>query len=258
MKKLMVVLLMACMPAMASAAGSGNIHLDAFEADLDNKASLQRGMQTFVNYCMGCHSAKYQRYERTAEAIGISPELMQEHLILSDQKVGEQMTIAMSPEDAGKWFGNPPPDLSLETRLRGSDWVYTYLRSFYKDESRPYGVNNVVFKDVGMPNVLESLQGVQVAHCDRAQMEAHGIYGDEIDPLTNKPLNSCVSVESGTGSMSVEEFDRVIYDLVNFLTYVGDPNAQASKRIGTYVLIFLFFFFFLAYALKKEFWRDVH
>lgn len=257
MKKYLAILLMAVMPLAANAAGGG-AHLDHIEIDLDNKASLQRGMQTYVNNCMGCHSLKYQRYERTAEAIGISPELMKEHLIFSDSKVGDLMTIAMTPADAGNWFGNPPPDLTLETRLRGPDWVYTYLRSFYKDESRPYGVNNVVFKDVGMPNVLESLQGVQVAHCDRAEMEAHGVKGTEIDPLTNQPVSSCVSIEAGTGELSPEEFDKVIYDLVNFMTYIGDPNAQDSQRIGTYVLIFLFFFFFLAYALKKEFWRDVH
>ena len=254
MKKFLVAIVMAVLPLAANAAGGAKAPLDHIEVDPTNQASLQRGMQTFVNNCMGCHSLKYQRFERAAVDAGIPNELVEEHLIFGDQKVGEQMTIAMSSADAGNWFGNPPPDLSLETRLRGPDWVYTYLRGFYKDESRPYGVNNTVFKDVGMPNVLEHLEGVKVNNCTPEELHAsHG----KIDPLTGQSMNSCITVVKA-GELSAEEFDKVIYDLTNFLAYVGEPYKQDSQRIGTNVLIFLFIFFFFAFALKKEYWRDVH
>ncbi|WP_415890412.1 cytochrome c1 [Neptuniibacter sp. SY11_33] len=258
MKKFLIALVMAALPMAASAAGGAKGHLDEMDVDLHNQASLQRGMQTFVNYCLGCHSAEFQRYERAALDLGMNPELVAEHLIFGDHKVGEQMTISMDKGDAGKWFGNPPPDLTLEARLRGPDWLYTYLRSFYADESRPWGVNNAVFKDVGMPNVLGPLQGEVVASCSWEEMNAHGLRGEGIDPLTNKPLTTCTSVKKGTGELSTEEFDALVYDLVNFMVYMGEPSKLDSQRIGTYVLIFLFLFFFLAYALKKEFWRDVH
>lgn len=257
MKKFLITLVMAVLPLAANAAGSKG-YLDHMDVDLENKASLQRGMQTFVNYCMGCHSAKYQRFERAAVDLGMNPELVAEHMIFGDQKVGEQMTISMSATDAGKWFGNPPPDLTLEARLRGPDWLYTYLRSFYADDSRPWGVNNAVFKDVGMPNVLGPLQGVVKANCSWEDMNAHGIAGEGLDPLTGKVLNNCTNVVKGSGELSPEEFDRVVYDLVNFMVYMGEPSKLDSQRIGTYVLIFLFLFFFLAYALKKEYWKDVH
>ncbi|WP_299178125.1 cytochrome c1 [uncultured Neptuniibacter sp.] len=257
MKKFLIALVMAVLPLAANAAGSKG-HLDSMDVDLHNQASLQRGMKTFVNYCLGCHSAEYQRYERAAIDLGMDSELVAEHMIFGEQKVGEQMTISMSKSDAAKWFGNPPPDLTLEARLRGPDWLYTYLRSFYADDSRPWGVNNAVFKDVGMPNVLGSLQGVVTASCSWDDMHAHGMRGEGIDPLTNTPLNNCASVEEGTGELSAEEFDKVVYDLVNFMVYMGEPSKLDSQRIGTYVLIFLFLFFFLAYALKKEYWKDVH
>lgn len=257
MKKFLITLVMLALPMAANAAG-GSGHLDHMDVDLHNKASLQRGMKTFVNYCMGCHSAEYQRYERAAVDLGMDPELVAENMIFNDQKVGELMTNAMSAEDAGNWFGNPPPDLTLEARLRGPDWLYTYLRSFYADDSRPWGVNNAVFKDVGMPNVLLPLQGVVTANCSWDEMHKNGMGGHGIDPLTNTALNSCSSTVQGSGALSEAEFDKVVYDLVNFMTYIGEPSKLDSQRIGTYVLIFLFFFFFLAYALKKEFWRDIH
>lgn len=254
MKKYLFALIMALVPVGVMAAGGAGPKLDHMDVDLHNKASLQRGMQIFVNNCLGCHSAQYQRYERAATDLGIPVELAEEHLLLGDQKIGEQMKIAMSKEDSGKWFGNPPPDLTLEARLRGPDWIYTYLRSFYKDESRPWGVNNAVFPDVGMPNVLEYLQGEQINHCSPEEMHHHEV---TIDPLTGQTMGGCMSL-SKAGQQTPAEFDKTIYDLVNFMVYMGEPSKLDSHRIGTYVLIFLFFFFFIAYALKKEFWRDVH
>jgi ubiquinol-cytochrome c reductase cytochrome c1 subunit len=241
-------------PSLVLAAG-GNVHLDKIELDYDNHPSLQRGMQTYVNNCLACHSLKYQRYVRTAEDIGLTPELMKEHLIFGDQKVGEQITNTMPKGDAAKWFGAAPPDLTLETKLKGPDWVYTYLRSFYQDEARPWGVNNSVYKDVGMPNILGYLQGVQLLHCS-----AHELAENEtkIDTLTGLEIGGCYSLEEGSGEQTAKEFDRTIYDLVNFMSYIGAPHLKQSESMGTNVLIFLFIFFFFAYALKKEYWRDIH
>ena len=233
MKKFLVAIVMAVLPLTASAAGS-KAQLDHIEVDPTNQASLQRGMQVYVNNCMGCHSLKYQRFERAAVDLGIPNELVEEHLIFGDQKVGEQMTIAMSSADAGNWFGNPPPDLSLETRLRGPDWVYTYLRSFYKDDSRPYGVNNVVFKDVGMPHVLQNLQGLRT-------MDEHG----NLSPATG-------------GTMTEEEYDAFVRDIVNFLEYVGEPNKLEREALGYWVIGFLFILLIFSYLLKREYWKDVH
>lgn len=253
MKKFFIAIMLVLAPLAASASTDG-VQLDSMSPDHANKESLQRGMKTFVNYCMGCHSANYQRYERAATDLGIPNELVEENLIFGDSKVGEQMTIAMPQTDAAAWFGTPPPDLTLETRLRGESWVYTYLRSFYKDPARPWGVNNVVFPDVGMPNVLEGLQGLQVNHCTKEEMAHHE---KTIDPLTGLQMGGCLSVAE-KGSLSVEEFDKTIYDLVNFMSYMGNPVKLESQAIGYKVLIFLFIFFFFAYALKKEYWKDVH
>jgi ubiquinol-cytochrome c reductase cytochrome c1 subunit len=253
MKKFFIAIIMVLVPMVASAS-TGGVHLDSMDADHTNQESLQRGMKTFVNHCMGCHSANYQRFDRAANDIGLPVDLMAENLIFGDQKSGEQMTIAMPQPDAAQWFGTAPPDLTLETRLRGEDWIYTYLRSFYKDSARPWGVNNVVFPDVGMPNVLEGLQGVQMNHCSPEEM-AH--QKTEIDPLTGLQMGGCLTI-SEKGSQSVEEFDKTVYDLVNFMSYMGNPVKMESQAIGYKVLIFLAIFFVFAYALKKEYWRDVH
>lgn len=258
MKKFIVAFLVALLPIGALAAGGAKLPLQHIETDYTNQASLQRGMQTFVNRCMGCHSAEFQRFERAAQDLGMPNNLVEEYLIFdSEKKIGEQMTIAMAKEDSQVWFGNPPPDLTLETRLRGADWVYTYLLGFYEDPSRPWGVNNAVYKDVGMPNVLEDLQGIQRLACSEETLMRYGIEGD-IDPLTGARVGGCLSHDASTGELTAQEFDKVIYDLVNFMAYMAEPSKQDAHRIGTYVLVFLFFFFFLAYALKREFWRDVH
>lgn len=254
MKKYLISLLVMLLPTLAFAAG-GNVHLDKMDVDLTNNASLQRGMKTYVNNCLGCHSMQYQRYNRAAQDLGMPDALVKENLVFSDQKVGEQMTNTMPKAEAGKWFGTAPPDLTLEARLRGADWLYTYLRGFYQDESRPWGVNNAVFKDVGMPNVLGYLQGTQLNHCSAEELAAHET---EIDPLTGAEIGGCYSLIDGTGEQTEKEFDKTIYDLVNFMVYVGEPSKLQSQAMGTKVLIFLFIFFFLAYALKKEYWRDIH
>ncbi|OUS32911.1 cytochrome c1 ['Osedax' symbiont bacterium Rs2_46_30_T18] len=254
MKKLLILLTMLVLP-VAAMAESGGVHLDKMDVDLHNKASLQRGMTTYVNNCLGCHSMEYQRYLRTAEDLEIPADLVKDNLIFSDQKVGDLMTNTMPKGDAANWFGTAPPDLTLESRLRGPDWIYTYMRSFYQDESRPWGVNNAVFKDVGMPNVLGYLQGVQLNHCSAQEMAEHET---EIDPLTGVEIGGCYSLVEGSGEQNAKEFDKTVYDLVNFMAYIGEPSKLQSQAMGTNVLIFLFIFFFFTYALKKEYWRDIH
>ncbi len=162
MKKLILAFLLATVPAITMAAGGG-VHLDDANVDVTDTESLQRGAKYFVNYCMGCHSAKYQRYNRMGRDMGLTEEEVKENLMFTTDNIGDTMNIAMKPEDAEKWFGVIPPDLSVTARSRGVDWIYTYLRTFYMDESRPFGVNNLVFKDVGMPHVMWGLQGAQKA-----------------------------------------------------------------------------------------------
>lgn len=259
MKKLIAVLLLAVMPAFSFAAETG-LELDKVDIDLADKAAMQDGARTFANYCMGCHSAKFQRYERVADDLGISHELMLEKLVFTGAKIGDHMQIGMQPNDAKTWFGAAPPDLTLVARVRGTDWLYTYLRSFYEDPSRPYGVNNKVFPNVGMPNVLVGLQGNQVVGCKQVQMVADG--KKQYDPLTGSPLTheACdqLTITPNSGTLSTEQFDERVKNLVTFLAYSANPVKLESQRIGTYVLLYLAFFFVFAYLLKREYWKDVH
>ncbi len=259
MKKQIAALILAAIPMFGFAAG-GAYPLDSVSIDLTDKAAMQDGAKTFVNYCMGCHGAKFQRYERVANDLGISEELMMKNLVLTDAKFGDHMKSSMADADAKKWFGAPAPDLTLVSRVRGADWLYTYLRTFYEDPSRPYGVNNKVFPLVGMPNVLVGLQGKQTIGCTQVQVVEDG--KKVFDPLTGTPVTqeSCdqLTVEPNTGSMSEAEFDETVKNLVTFLEYSANPVKLKSQRIGTYVLLFLAFFFVFAYFLKREYWKDVH
>lgn len=244
MKKLMCFLAF-FLPGMAMAAG-GNVHLDEAPIDLTDKASLQRGAKLFMNYCLGCHSMKYQRYQRTFKDLGISDELGEQYLQFTGEKVTDYITRAMPEESAAGWFGAAPPDLTLVARVRGEDWIYTYLRSFYKDESRPFGVNNKVFPEVGMPHVLEPLQGIP-----RETTEEVMVDGEMVERY--------VGIKSdGTGSMSPDEYDQAVADIVNFLEYTGEPAKLDSHRIGKWVLVFIVVLFVFVYLLKKDYWREVH
>ncbi|EJN36514.1 cytochrome c1 [Pseudomonas sp. NPDC089395] len=259
MKKLIAVFLLAVMPAFSFAAEHG-LELDKVDIDLTDKAAMQDGARTFANYCMGCHSAKFQRYERVADDLGIPHELMLEKLVFTGAKIGDHMNIGMKPNDAKTWFGAAPPDLTLVARVRGTDWLYTYLRSFYEDKSRPYGVNNKVFPNVGMPNVLVGLQGNQVIGCKQVQTEVDG--KKQFDPLTGSPLTheACdqLTITPKSGTLTTEQFDEKVKNLVTFLAYSANPVKLESQRIGTYVLLYLAFFFVFAYLLKREYWKDVH
>ena len=229
----MLCSLTALVPFSAVASGP-SVKLDKANNDLTDKESLKKGFKTYINYCLGCHQLQYQRYGRTFDDLGIEEADGIANYMYSGDKVGGHILNSMPKKEAEKWFGSAPPDLTLEARLRSPDWIYTYLRSFHIDEARPFGVNNTVFKDVGMPHVLQDLQGVST-------IDEHG----KLSPAMG-------------GTLTAEEYDVVVRDLTNFLEYVGEPNKLERKAIGYWVLAFLFFFFILTYFLKKEYWKDVH
>ncbi len=251
----LVIVASLLLPGAVLAAGGGHTFPhDDIEIDWSDKAAMQRGARIFVNYCLSCHSAKYNRYDRVGADLGIPDDLVRDNLIFTTDangeptKVGELITNNMTPEYGEQVFGVVPPDLSLVARSRGVDWLYNYLRGFYLDSSREgLGVNNGVFPNVGMPHVLAELQGLQVP-VYRTDTAADGseqkiITGFEIV----KP-----------GSMTPSEYDRAIHDLVAFLDYIAEPYKQTRKNVGTGVIIFLLVFLVLAYALKREYWKDVH
>ena len=216
-------------------ASSGGMHLDKAGNDLADKESLKRGFDSYVSYCLGCHQLQYQRYNRTFTDLGISEEEGLAKYLTNGQKPGEHILNTMPAKDAAKWFGSAPPDLTLMARLKpGPDYIYTYLRSFYIDPERPFGVNNKVFKDVGMPHVLQGLQGIRT-------LDEHG-------NLT----------EAKGGSMTTEEYDAFSRDLANFLEYTAEPNKLEREAMGYWFIGFLFIFLIFAYLLKVEYWRDVH
>ena len=242
-----------------SAYNCGSMPCDEFTADPHDKPSLQRGASLYMNYCMGCHSLKYSRYNRVAEDLGIPEDLMEANLMFDPSvKIGSLMNNAMDDRTAKVWFGATPPDLTLVSRARQPEWLYTYLRTFYRDDSRPYGVNNKVFKDVGMPHVMLELQGMQECAMGPVKADNGGV---KRDPLTGEdimegPCGNFTISEAGT--MEPEEFDGAIYDLVNFLAYTAEPMAADRQRIGIFVLLFVALFFVVASLLNREYWKDVH
>jgi ubiquinol-cytochrome c reductase cytochrome c1 subunit len=244
MKKLIFASVLSLLPVFALANVGG--HLESANIDLKDQASLQRGAKAFIDNCMGCHSLKYMRYNRMATDLGIGEADLRKDYIVGEAKPGDQMTIPMRPDDAEKWFGVAVPDLTLVTRWRSPDWVYSYLKGFYVDPTRPWGVNNLVFPAVGMPHVLQGLQGIQ----EPVMAEHHGAEGAALIPTGVKLVQP--------GKLSAEQYDGLVRDLTNFLTYVGEPMKLERQRLGWYVLAFLALFFVVAYALKKEYWKDVH
>ena len=258
----LIVALMVIIPIKVVGAESnyscGTIDCDPFEAELSNDASLQNGAKLAVNYCMGCHSFKYSRWQRVADDIGIPHGIMMDNMVFTGQKIGELMDIAMPPEESKSWFGAVPPDLTLIARARSPEWVYTYLRNFYKDDARPLGVNNKVYKDVGMPHALLDLQGLP--ECDFGQVVS--VYGGlKRDLLTGENIldDPCgrYNIEQ-TGTLTPEEFDVAVFDLVNFLTYVAEPMAEERKHIGKLVILFLLLLLVFVVLLNREYWKGIH
>ena len=231
--------------ARASEAGGGLVH--PAHNDVANQASLQRGARNFVNHCMGCHSARYVRYSRLAKDLGLSEQQVIENLMFTGERVHDTMRVSMRPEDAARWFGVVPPDLSLIARSRGTDYIYSFLKSFYLDPTRPTGVNNMVMPQTAMPHVLWKLQGFQKA-----------VYDGESDAEHNAVHRKFKGFELATkGTMSEQEFDTFVRDTVNFLDYMGEPMQLQRRNLGWRVLGFLLVFFLFAYLLKKEYWKDV-
>ena len=250
MKKLITFLFFIWLSPLVMA--SSGAHLMSPNIDVSDQESLQRGAKTFVNYCMGCHAMGYMRYNRMGKDLGLSEQEVTDNLIFNGSKVGGLMTIAMPKDDAKKWFGTVPPDLTLAARNRGEDWLYTYLKSFYVDEKKPMGINNIVFKDVGMPHVLAGLQGKQKA-----------VFKEEQDgDIKHKVFEKFESLSTGTldkdPKVNAEKYDRVVTDLVNFLSYAGEPTQLERRSLGIKVILFLIIFMVVAYLLKKEYWKDIH
>ncbi len=243
MKKLLFILL--ALPMLAMASGP-SLKLDHAPINLNDQESLQRGARVFVNYCLNCHAASYMRYNRMQD-LGLTELQIKENLLYAAEKPGETMRIAMRIEDAKAWFGAPPPDLSVITRSRGSDWVYTYLRSFYRDDSRPTGWNNSVFDKVGMPHVMQEMQG----HLAPVYRSVKGEDGKEHHVIERFELVK-------PGKLTLAEYDAMVGDLTNYLSWMGEPAKGDRMRIGLVVLLFLSVFYVIAFYLKKEFWKDVH
>ncbi len=255
MKKQLFALLLALLPLTAMAAPLPPQPF-SMTPDINDEASLQRGMQLYVNYCMGCHSLEHQRFSRAATDLGMPQDLVEENLIFSSELAfNDQMHIAMQPGDSESWFGVTPPDLTLFNRVKGPDYIYSYLLGFYRDPSQPLGVNNIVLEASAMPNVLEPLQGVQEMVCAETDRPVDGA---ELDPLTGKYQSCEVLQITRPGSMEPEEFEEAVYDLTNFLVYVGEPSRLQAQAMAPKVLIFIFIFGVIAYLLKREYWRDVH
>ncbi len=245
MKKLLLAL--SFLPLTVFAAGA-DIKLDRLPSteSREQLPSMQRGAQLFVNYCLNCHAAAFMRFNRLKD-LGLSDEQIRQNLLFSTDKVGNNMTVAISKKDAAEWFGAPPPDLTLVARVRGADWLYTYLRTFYRDDSKPSGWNNIAFPNVGMPHVLWQLQGIQA----KVEEKTEGGHGDGHGPPK--------LVLEQPGILSKTEYDLAVRDLVNYLVYMGEPARDDRVRIGIIVVLFLTVVLLpLAYVLKKEFWKDVH
>ena len=254
MKNKLITLLMTAalmlMPVMATA--SSGVHLDNAPIDISDKDSLRRGAKAFADYCYSCHAASFMRFNRIAKDLEMEEQEVREMMIHTrgkkgaPSKIGDLMKVSMTDDYAKSAFGTAVPDLSLAARARGADWVYTYLRSFYVDPYRPTGFNNTVFADVGMPHVLWSLQGLQEA---KYKTVLHGdVEVEELDGFE----------QLQAGSLSSDDYDLFIADLTNFMVYIAEPVQLERRSLGWKVLLFLLVLFGFAYALKKEYWKDVH
>jgi ubiquinol-cytochrome c reductase cytochrome c1 subunit len=213
--------------------GASDIKLLKAPVNLEDKQSLQRGARNFINYCLNCHSASYMRYNQL-QLIGLSEETIKKDLLFTSDKIGNPMSISMGADDAKKWFGAAPPNLTVTARSRGEDWIYSYLRGFYRDTSREMGWNNSVYKNSAMPHILWELQGEQI-----------------LDPKTYE------LVLQRPGKLSPKEYDQFIGDITNYMVFMAEPNQQKRKQIGYYVLAFLFLLLVLAINLKKEYWKNI-
>ncbi|HEX9772776.1 MAG TPA: cytochrome c1 [Steroidobacteraceae bacterium] len=245
MRTEILVLIGALLAAPVHAAGGGG-HVEQANNDVSNVASLQRGARNFVNYCLGCHSAKYVRYNRLAADLGITEQQLIENLMFTGERPHDTIVNAISTDDANRAFGVVPPDLSLIARSRGPDYIYSFLRSFYVDPTKATGANNVVLAGTAMPHVLWDLQGIQTA-----------VWEGQVDAQGNASKHFKEFELTTPGTMSPQEFDSFVRDTVNFLDYIAEPVQLKRRSLGYRVVAFLVFFTLLAWALKREFWKDV-
>jgi ubiquinol-cytochrome c reductase cytochrome c1 subunit len=247
---LVCVLAIAAAPVLASGV---ELKLIPAQINVQDVATLQSGARTFVNYCLNCHSASLVRYNQL-KGIGLTDQQIKDNLLFSAEKVGEPMKIAASSKDQRDWFGVAPPDLSLIARSRGADWLYNYLKSFYRDPERATGWNNAVFPNVAMPHVLWQLQGERV----RTETVEKDASGKEKKDGHGHPITVVTYEQASPGSMSALEYDKTVGDLVNFMVWVAEPHQLDRKRIGYYVLMALGILMLLTYLLKAAYWKDVH
>jgi len=233
MKKFIAILisLLISFHSSVTLSADSSYHLDKAKINLDDEQSLQRGARNFINYCLNCHSANYMRYNRLAD-IGLSDDVIKENLLFTADKTGELMDINMDSSEAKKWFGANPPNLTVTARSRGKDWIYSYLRTFYVDDSRELGWNNLVYPNAAMPHVLWELQGIQNLEDNKLKL--------------NKP-----------GLLSTEEYDQFVLDTTNYMVFMSEPAKLVRHKIGYYVIGFLLILLILVINLKKEFWKDV-
>ncbi|MCO4863964.1 cytochrome c1 [Cupriavidus sp. WGlv3] len=246
MKKLLSILALAgaCIAGAPAMASEGGFPLEPAPVNIADLSSLQRGAKVFVNYCLNCHGASMMRYNRLKD-IGLTDDQIRENLLFTGDKVGETMNIAMQPKEAKAFFGAQPPDLSVIARARGDDWLYTYLRTFYRDDSRATGWNNLVFPSVGMPHVLWELQGQRAAKF--TEVEEHG-----------EKVHKFAGFEQlSPGKLSKVEYDQMTADLVSFLDWMAEPAQNHRKRLGVWVLLFLGVFTVFAWRLNAAYWKDV-
>ena len=231
MKKIIIFIMLLMQSSFIFA--SEEIHLEKAPIDLSDQPSLQKGARTFINYCLNCHSAKYMRYNKLLD-IGLSKKDIKENLLFTGKKIGDPMEISMPVAESKKWFGATPPDLSVVARSRGPDWIYSYMKGFYRDSSREIGWNNIVYANSAMPHILWELEGEQ-----------------ELDKNTGE-----LSLIKA-GKLNQKEYDAVIVDLTNYITYMSEPGQLKRKKMGFYVVGFLLLLLVLTIKLKKEFWKDI-
>jgi ubiquinol-cytochrome c reductase cytochrome c1 subunit len=261
---LFALLSVASLAGGAFASGGNDLRLAPAPAHRLDDESLQRGARNFVNYCLNCHSAKYMRYNRLTD-LGLDLSMIQDNLMFATDKVGSTMSVAMPAADAKAWFGAPPPDLTVESRVRGRDWLYNYLLGFYRDDKSATGWNNIVFPNVGMPHVLWELSGsnklVKVEFDDHEKATAAAIAAKGLSLVEAQPGNkwAVLTIASDTpGTMSRVEYEAFAADLVNYLDYMAEPSRNKRINIGIVVLLYLSVLFVFAYWMKRTYWKDLH
>jgi ubiquinol-cytochrome c reductase cytochrome c1 subunit len=264
--KTIATLLSLLMCGAALASGGADLRLDPAPIHRLDAESLQRGARNFVNYCLNCHSAKYMRYERLKD-IGLSEQQIKDNLMFGTDKIGSTMTVALTPAEGKAWFNAVPPDLSVEARVRGADWLYNYLLGFYRDDATPTGWNNLVFPNVGMPHVLWTLTGPNALETtefeDHEKASAAAIAKKglvRVDPAPGgKYVVRTVQADPGAaGAMSPAEYRAFVADLVNYMDFMAEPTRNERVRLGIVVMMYLAVLFALVYALKRMYWKDVH